>query len=462
MKIILVFLFLICITSVKAQFDHQNVSLYATFDDASVTAEPVYQIRYQSCWGWEDPADHREYGIIGSTSGTYVIDVTDPSNPVQRAYIPGRSNNRIWHEYKSYQNYLYIIADGGGNTLQIVDLSYLPDSVHVVYDDDGIFDSGHTLYVDGNRLYVASVSNPSNYSSMNVYDISQPEVPVLLRQLDQDYPSISQVHDMYVVNDTAYASCAYQGLYIFRYDEVQNRFIQIGSLTTYPDEGYNHSSFLSEDHSTLYMCDEVPAGLAVKVVDVTTISNPVVIDTFYTHTGDTPHNPYVKGNYLYLAAYQDGVYIYDISVPSQPVLSGYFDTHPQNPPGTYPSPPYAGCWAVYPDLPSGIILASDMQLGLFILNASAATGVQSIQDAGMSLYPNPSSGILRGRAASLRNAEVEYSLFDLSGREYLHSTATADFTGEFSLDASGLENGAYLLNAYGPQGNFTARVSIIR
>ena len=41
---------------------------------------------------------------------------------------------------------------------------------------------------------------------------------------------------MFVINDTIFASCGYQGLYIFTYDESTNRFTQRGSLTNYTRE----------------------------------------------------------------------------------------------------------------------------------------------------------------------------------------------------------------------------------
>lgn len=70
--------------------------------------------------------------MIGSTAGTYILDVTDPTNPIETDYIPHRQTDAIWHEYKTFGNYLYIISDdGGNNSLQIADLSTLPDSAHV-------------------------------------------------------------------------------------------------------------------------------------------------------------------------------------------------------------------------------------------------------------------------------------------------------------------------------------------
>ena len=461
MKYILTFLCALALNGASAQFSFQNINLLSNFDDPTVPAEPVYGIRYQSCWGWADPLTDREYGIIGSSEGTYIIEVTDPGNPVQRDYIPGRSNQRIWHEYKTVGNYLYIISDGGGNSLQIVDLTTLPDSGHVVYDGTNIFDSGHTLYVDGTHLYVASVSQTGgSYSSMNVYDVSSPATPVLLRRLDQDYPSISQVHDMFVINDTIFASCGYQGLYIFTYDESTNRFTQRGSLTNYtPGGSYNHSSFISNDRTTLYMMDEVPDGLPCKVVDVSDLSNPFVVDTFYSNAGCTPHNPYVKGNLLVNANYQDGVWIYDISNPQVPVFAGYFDTHPQNSPGTYPNPPYAGCWAAYTDLPSGTLLASDMQLGLFCLDIGTITGLSTRPSLNpVRLFPNPAQDRLTIALSESSNGGT-YLLTDLQGRELMNGELNAATT---MLDISRLNPGFYLVKIQLGEQVRSTRIQITR
>src|SRR2546423_9406293 len=114
-KNLLVILFVSTVFPAFAQYAHNNISLLSQFDDVSVLAEPTYGIRYQGCWGWKNPADGREYAIIGSTFGTYFIEVTDPSNPVQRAYVAGRHQYCIWHEYKSYDKYCYILSDDSPN-----------------------------------------------------------------------------------------------------------------------------------------------------------------------------------------------------------------------------------------------------------------------------------------------------------------------------------------------------------
>ena len=447
----------------NAQYAFQNISLLGRFDDPTVVAEPALGIRYQSCWGWTDPNNGREYGVIGSTAGTYIVEVTNATNPVVRDYVPGRSQARIWHEYKTYGKYLYMISDGGGNSLQIADLSYLPDSVHVVYDSTGIFDSGHTLYVDGNKLYVASVSSPgASFSSMNVYSLSNPELPQLLARLDTDFPVIGSVHDMYVTNDTVYASCGYDGLYIFRFDTVTNQFTQLSSLVVYPDQGYNHSSFLDRSHTVLYMLDEIPSGAAVKVVDVSDIYNPTVVDTFYSNPGATAHNPYVLNDELFIAYYQDGVQAYDISNPQAPVRNGYFDTHYQNPPGTYPGTPYQGCWATYTDLPSGHLLASDMQLGLFVLDISQvmSTGTPPENANASLLFPNPAQDkSTLTLPASTTNHEI--SVYSATGQ--LLSTNRIDSRERtYTLSLNDFPNGVYLVKVNNSSASLTHQIIIAR
>ena len=420
----------------NAQFTFQNIALLGQFNDTTVVAEPVYGIRYQSCWGWVHPTTLHEYGVIGSTAGTYIIDVTDPANLIQSDYIPHRQTDAIWHEYKTFGNYLYIISDdGGNNSLQIADLSTLPDSANVIYDSNSIFTHSHTLFIDGSKLYVASVSSTGNFSSMNVYSLANPALPSLLRRLDDDFPAIGSVHDMFVSNDTVYASCGYDGLYIFHYDEILNQFVNLGSLTNFPTSRYNHSSDLSPDHQILYMCDEVPDGMPFSIVDVSDISNPTVLSTMSTNPGCTPHNPYVEGDLLYMAAYQDGLYVYDISVPASPVQIGYFDTHPQNPTGTYPSPAYQGCWAAYTKLPSGNILASDMQLGLFVLDVSGLpTSVKNENlNTGISIYPSPAINELFVKIENPTGSQ-SITLTDITGKIVLTENAEMNNINKISVN----------------------------
>ena len=442
LKIISLLILLLSAHYSKAQNDHQNINFLGVFNDTNVLPEPQYGIRYQACWGWADSSNGKEYGIIGSTAGTYIVEVTDPTNPVQCDYIPQRRNNCIWHEYKTYQNYLYIISDdSGNNSFQIADLSYLPDSAHVIYDSTDIFVHAHTLSIDRDKLYVASVTSSNNYSSMNVYSLSNPIHPTLLRRLDQDFPFINSVHDMFVINDTVYASCGYDGLFIFKYDTIANQFILLGTLQD-GFNNYNHSSVLSPDHKILYLCEEVPDGRPVKIIDVSDIGNPSLVNTFFSNTGATPHNPIIKDNMLIIAYYQDGVYKYDITNPETPVSLGFYDTYPTNPPGSYLQPTYSGSWSAYADLPSGILLTGDTQFGLFCLDMSVTNGIKNPIEDEIKIYPNPAKNQIQ--VSGVNNSSV--MLLDLSGRI---CWIAKKISGDLQVDLSNLAKGIYFIKISG-------------
>ncbi|MCU0360650.1 MAG: choice-of-anchor B family protein [Bacteroidia bacterium] len=329
--------------------------------------------KYSGCWGWYQPGLNKEYAIACSQSGTYWVDVTNPATPSVCAYKVGAHNGAIWREVKTFQNYCYVASDDGGtNRFQIFDMQYLPDSVQKVYDSQAIFKRGHALWVDGNRLYVSSVTYSNNlFSSLNVYSLANPANPVLLRRLDQDYSFINHAHDVFARNDTVYASCGYDGLYVFRLT-TSNTFSIITSLTSYPFSGYNHSSALTPNGQTLVFLDEVPAGLPVKVADVSNLSNIQVLSTINQYSNTTPHNPFIVNNqYCFVSAYQDGLQLYDISNPNAPFLAGYFDTYPlaggNN--NTWPNgATYKGQWGAYPYFPSKNIFALDQTNGIFMLS----------------------------------------------------------------------------------------------
>lgn len=444
-----------------AQFNSQNITLLSNWYDTTVVSEEIYGIKYSSCFGWV--SNGHEYAIIGSSDGTHFIEVTNPSNPVRRAYVPGRRDSCIWREYKTFNKYLYAVSDDASpNSLQIIDMSYLPDSVHKVYDDDVLLERSHTIFIDGDKLYCGSVKGGSiGYSGMAVLSLADPEQPVLLRTIEDDYAGLfGYAHDMFVRNDTVYASCAYDGLFVLNFSG--NTFHLLGSLTTYPDQGYNHSSYLSPDGKTLIFCDEVPTNLQAKVADVSDLSDIKVKSLFHSNDVNTPHNPYILGNKAVIAYYQDGIQIFDISNTSNPILTGYFDTNPDNGAGL-PNPSYSGCWGAYTELPSGIILASDMQRGLFVLNANnALASIDNPEESISNLltYPNPFNKNFELNFSLKKNERIHLQLMDLLGNEIFSSDEKLDVgihNQKISL-SSDINAGVYLLKLKGEKTNWVTKV----
>ena len=97
------------------------------------------------------------------------------------------------------------------------------------------------------------------------------------------------------------------------------------------------------------------------------------------------HNLIIKDNYVYVSHYHDGLWIWDISNPSNPVVVGNYDTYL---PDDHDS--YRGAWGVYPLLPSGNILISDMQSGLFVLSPPESENSNTVEfNNEISIFPNP-------------------------------------------------------------------------
>lgn len=385
------FLFLLalpCFVEAQVTYPSSNISLVGFINPETVAGTDA--IKYSGCWGYNQTSKNKEYAVVGSSTGTYFIDITAPATPTVCDYVKGAHTSPcIWREVNVYQNYAYVVSDDSPpNSFQIIDMQYLPDSVHVVYDGKlTYFERAHQVYVDGNKLYVAGITTSSSNSfNMRVYSLATPTAPTLLRTLSQDYPSVTYVHDMHVRNDTVFAHCGNQGLRVYKLT-ASNTFTQLGSLTGYADAGYNHSSSLTKDGKTLVFCDEVPTGLRIKCADVSNLSNITVSSLFRPNTNSqfVGHNPYVIGNkYAFISCYEDGLNLYDISNPFSPTLIGYFDTYPQggaNFGNNYGSGSYNGNWGAFPYFKSGLILACDMQNGVFILRASALAPVPNFNTA---------------------------------------------------------------------------------
>jgi hypothetical protein len=235
-------------------YDRLNVELLGKWDDTSVPKSSAVGNRYASCWGYAQ--NGREYAIIGASTGTFVLDVTQPENIKKIAFIKGAGTFSTWREYKTYKNYLYCVSDDDP-IFHIVDLSYLPDSVKIVKTGTGLV---HTVSQEGDQLYFntggVDFATGNGFSALSLKD--DPTNPKLIASLGTQYPNYKQFHDSYIKNDTIYGSAENNGLAVFYLDKKLGKFSLLGTMPKYIFGGYNHSSVLLPDGKTLVMLDEVP------------------------------------------------------------------------------------------------------------------------------------------------------------------------------------------------------------
>ncbi len=409
-KLLLVFIILWLNVHIYAQqYASSNINLRATWKNPNETSNSWNGNLYSGMWAWNDTIKNKQYAIIGAASGYYFADVTNPDTIIIRDSVSGRLANSIWREIKTYDHYAYLVSDDAINNFIIVDMQYLPDSVHVISRQHAKLSHAHALWVDGNKLYTSATklyndtlrTSASPYR-MSVFSLVNPENPLWLRNIEQDYPSSDNVHDMFVLNDTVFASSSFSGLHIYKYNQTTNQFIALGSLTSYTLSGYNHSSTLMPNKKKLIMCDEVPAGLPIKIIDVQDIANPIEDTAFYNTnyataiiSTATPHNPFVvNNNIVAISYYRDGTVLFDVSDTKNPIRVGYFDSYMQDNNGGLLCN-YCGVWGSYTQLPNNILLSLDMQNGLFVLDISNVLSVKEKNiKSSIHFYPNPSSDYL--------------------------------------------------------------------
>lgn len=345
----------------------KEATLLDNWDDETLVGSFAYDNTYNEIWGVV--VNDREYAVIGSTAGTHFIDVTDPSVVSEVAFVAGavQGGSIIHRDYHDYQGYLYAVADeGAASTLQIIDFGALPDSVEVVYDSQEFFFRSHNIFIDTSsaRLYAAPAGTSQGFIRLRVLSLENPEAPTLLADYsDIQGNSLGGIHDLYVRDNIGYLNLgSSNGLMIADFTDPAAP-VHLASMTTYEQQGYNHSGWLSEDGSTYYLADETH-GKDIKAVDVSDLTDVQVVKTFNAESADNnsiPHNLIVRGDYLYASYYYDGLQVYDISNPTDPQRVLSYDTYslPNN-------SSYKGAWGVFPYLPSGNILVSDMQTGLYV------------------------------------------------------------------------------------------------
>jgi choice-of-anchor B domain-containing protein len=351
-------------------------------------------------WGFRDRNDGREYAIIGLSNGTGVVDVTNPRQPRVVGTIPGPSTT--WRDIKISQrfdqatqrwiSYAYGTADAVTQGLQVIDLTNLPDSVSLAATYTA-FASAHNLYMSninyangvalpGAKPYIYIAGSNVSGGAFRILDITDPvqvvEVTPPPRQTQYMHDGSSKL-----LTGTRAADCAaghdpcevmadFNENTVDLWDVTDKAAPVKLSSTPYPGSGYTHSGWWSDDTNFVFVQDELDeanfgVNTQLRTLDVHLLRAPFISNVWVGPTPAIDHNGYVKGNRYYMSNYRHGLTILDISDPNDPQEVGNFDTYPAN-----DSTFFNGAWGVYPFLPSGTLVVSDIERGLFILREQSA------------------------------------------------------------------------------------------
>ena len=331
------------------------------------------------CWGWTDSTTGREYALLGNQCGTAIVEITNPSAPIERDFIPGVCSS--WRELQVHSHYVYVVSEGGGGT-QIIDLSYLPDSVHLVrgfiYSDGlGNTSRSHTITIRDGYMYL----NGGSYRSggIAIFSLADPVNPAFVSSYETRY-----VHDSFVRHDTIYAATINAGG-IDVIDVTVKTSPQFLYRFTYPGAG-THNCATTVDGRFLLTTDEV--GSTPKTLKVWDVRNPPTIPQVAEYVGDPTsivHNVFVKDSLAFMSYYTAGLKVVDVADPANPIEIGGYDTYPG------PGGGYTGAWSTYPFFPSGRVIIGDMVTGMYVVDLDVNAPHAPAGFAAYSDYTTPTS-----------------------------------------------------------------------
>jgi choice-of-anchor B domain-containing protein len=305
-------------------------------------------------WGYVDSLGN-EYALVGVSTGLSIVDVTNPILPTQKFFVTGDTS--YWREVKTYKRRAYITNETGGG-VDIISLDSLPKSVTShFFSDNGRILRAHTLWIDTAEGYLYLFGTNVGNGGAQIYDLNpNPDTPVYAGQYDDYY-----IHDGFVRGDTLWASHIYAGnLEVVNVtDKAAPSFMAVfntpGRCT--------HSSWPTTNDHYIFVTDEVYNSYlsSYDVQKLDTIVSEGVIQAD-PGSGAIVHNVYLHTNdFATTSYYCQGVVIFDVTYPDNMVEVASYNTSDASCEGLN------GCWGEYPYLPSGNIIASDIQNGLYVL-----------------------------------------------------------------------------------------------
>jgi choice-of-anchor B domain-containing protein len=339
-------------------------------------------------WGWTDPETGAEYALVGRNNGLTIVDISEPwaPRPVGRLRSPTPASS--WRDVKVYSDHAYIVADGAPNHgIQILDLTRVRgvDSF-TEFTEDGRYtevSSVHNIAINEATGFAYSVGNGAGGTTcgggMHIISLADPKSPTFAgcyAAAGTGRTGTGYTHDVQCVVYTG-PDADYVGREICLganetaiviadvTDKANPATLSVGS---YPDFGYVHQGWLSEDQRFFYQNDETDevsgkvSRTRMLVWDVTDLDDPVLVKEHLGPTGAIDHNLYVHEGLVYHSNYTFGMRVLDVSNPANPIELGFFDTVP-----TSDAPAFGGSWSNYPFFASGAIVVTSAREGLFVL-----------------------------------------------------------------------------------------------
>ncbi|WP_299014780.1 choice-of-anchor B family protein [uncultured Polaribacter sp.] len=333
-------------------------------------------------WGWVDPITQKEYALMCTNKGVSFIDITNPLEATIIGFLPTRTVNSPWRDVKVYNNTAYIVSEAANHGMQIFDLNRLRAVTNTPeqFTEDAVFTgfgNAHNIVINEKQGYAYPVgtSRQATFRGgplfINIQNVFEPKAEggFLDYSHDAQVVTYNGPDTDYVGKEILISSNETEVILVDVTDKANP--VQISTIT-YPNIGYTHQGWFTEDFNYFLLGDELDernfgGNTRTIIFDFKDLDNPKFHFDYLGPTVAIDHNGYVKENLFYQASYTAGVRVIDITnIENKEITEvGFFDTHPEN-----NSTLFNGAWNVYPFLPSGNIIVSDIDRGLFVIRKS--------------------------------------------------------------------------------------------
>ncbi|MEM6805697.1 MAG: hypothetical protein AAF696_30140, partial [Bacteroidota bacterium] len=290
----------------------------------------VNNVHTSDLWVWEgvDGRDYAVTGTWGADGEAYFWDVTDPGNilGIDTVKVDARTVNDV---KVSEDGKVCIISREGAsnrkNGIVILDVTNPREVKKHTEFNDGLTGGVHNLFIYKDHVY--ALSNGERYDVINIKD---PKNPQKVGTFELSTPGHA-IHDVWIEDGIAYSSNWSDGVQMVdvgngKWGGSPEKPVKVASYA-YPS-GWNHAAFPFKSPSTgkfyiiagdeafpngLYTEDKPTyAGGYLHVIDFTDLENPKEV-AYYEVPGAGSHNFWIDGETLYVANYNAGLRVVDIS-----------------------------------------------------------------------------------------------------------------------------------------------------
>lgn len=347
-------------------------------------------------WGWVSPNTGKEYALIGCNNGTAFMDISDPVNPVYLGILPPHTNNSLWRDLETYQNYCFIGSEAQGHGMQIFNLLQLDNVTNppLTFSETAHysgFGNSHTLMIDTINGYCYANGTNTFSGGLHIVDISDPLNPTLAGGFALE----GYTHDSFIWNydgpDTEHVGkqiiIASNGSKLAIVDCTDKTDCESLGSYTYANLGYVHQGWVTKDKKHFVLNDELdeqhaanfgtPIGTRTHIFNIEDLDALVYMGFHEAESPAIDHNMYIIDHFVYESNYRSGLRIFDAVRVADGLLNevAYFDLFPLNDAAVF-----SGTWSNYAYLPSGVNIATSMYDGIFITRPNLIVPSQTSWD----------------------------------------------------------------------------------